>query len=174
MRTHRNEAYADRRCPVSRKSNSTIDIPIADRLDAAPEGKSIRYDRITGDYAMFLDRVYLDHAESYSEAEAKISAVYYDRLIHTAVETADLDADACLPFEPTQAELEAYAEDWDEAVADEQAALKMYAAEWDAAVQLTLDTITVRWKADVEMGATLPAVTAELRIPIAGDEDMKS
>lgn len=149
---------------MSRKSIVTDPtVSIADRLQAPSEGKFIAYDRLAdGEYAMFLDRNFLGYASSYSEAEQKISAVYYDQLTHTQIETSDLEA---LPFEPTQAELEAYEKEWDAAVADEQTALETYAAEWDAEADYLeaygnpeLDAIIRRWLADAETDATLPPV----------------
>lgn len=120
---------------MSSKRNSTTALSIADRLQAPSEGKFIAYDHLAdGDYACFLDRQFLGYASSYSEAEVKIVAIYNDQLTDTITDSADIEADAALPFEPTQAELNAYAAEWDKAVAEAQAALVVYVEEWDAAV----------------------------------------
>ena len=86
-------------------SATANDTTIIARFNPPCEGKAICYDRETGDYAMFLDHQYLGHAPTYHAAEQEIAAVYQDQLTHTSSEAADQDADSCLPFEPTQAEI---------------------------------------------------------------------
>jgi hypothetical protein len=76
------------------KRNSTTVLPIAQRLNPSPVGKSIVYDRETKDYACFLDRQYIGHTSTYGDGETRCSEVYHDQLTHTTVETADMAADA--------------------------------------------------------------------------------
>ena len=42
--------------------------------------REIRYDRITGDFACFLDGQIVAYARSYLEGEEKLDAIVYERL----------------------------------------------------------------------------------------------
>lgn len=69
------------------------DLPIAQRLNPSPEGKSIIYDRLTKDYACFLDAQYLGHAATYGDGETRCRDAAYEQLTHTQAETADMEAE---------------------------------------------------------------------------------
>jgi hypothetical protein len=67
---------------------------IAQRLNPNPDGKSIIFDRLTKDYALFLNAIYIGHAATYGDGESRLNAAAYELLADTQVETADMAADA--------------------------------------------------------------------------------
>jgi hypothetical protein len=93
------------------------------------EGKCIQYDRFTKDYACFLDGEYVGHQPTYGDAETHIDYIYHEQLTRTQVNTADQEADAALPFEPTQAELAEYAKEWDAAAYEAEVYVTQFAAD---------------------------------------------
>jgi hypothetical protein len=78
---------------MSRRNSTTV-LPIAQRLNPSPVGKSIVYDRETRDFACFLDAIYIGHAATYGDGESRLNAAAYESLADTQVETADMAADA--------------------------------------------------------------------------------
>jgi hypothetical protein len=75
---------------MATKHNFTIAIPT--------DGKCIRYDRETGDYACYLNGEFIGYAATYSDGETLCNEVSYDLISSGACYTAtDLDAVVQLP-----------------------------------------------------------------------------
>lgn len=80
---------------MATKRHSTTDIPT--------DGKCIRYDRETGDYACYLNGEFIGYAANYSAGEQLCNEVYYAQLTHAPPEppppdpwpTGLLDSMAC-------------------------------------------------------------------------------
>lgn len=53
------------------------------------DGKCIRYDRSTKDYACYLNGQFVGYAPTYHDAETNIANLYHEQLQHTAVAVAD-------------------------------------------------------------------------------------
>ena len=79
------------------------------------------------------------------------NGAYQEQLTQSVIETADHEADALLPFEPTQAELDAYAAEWDAAATQERAFLATYANEWD--ITTLVIGKNIGWKQEINLGA---------------------
>lgn len=61
------------------------------RFNPPMEGKHIAFDRITKDFALFLDGQYIGHADSYTEGENRLRDVYYEQLTHAQAEAYEAE-----------------------------------------------------------------------------------
>ncbi len=77
-------------------------LTLVERFNPPMDGKYIAYDRITRDYACFLDGRYICHAPNHIDGETELNRVSLDQLTHTYSISADIAA-----------ELADYADRWD-------------------------------------------------------------
>ena len=77
---------------MATKRHSTTDIPT--------DGKCIRYDRETGDYACYLNGEFIGYAANYSAGEQLCNEVYYAQLTHASAPPEPAPSPAPPPPDP--------------------------------------------------------------------------
>jgi len=78
-------AATNQRTTKSKKTTRKPVVPFVPVIN--PVGKTINYDRTTGDFSLYLDGEYVGSSPSYWDGETRLNQLVYDRLTKGVVPT---------------------------------------------------------------------------------------